>query len=489
MNKHCTFFLLLIWTGYIAKAQCPVAPLTLSSQAQVDNFPNDFPGCTRPVVAITITGANITNLNGLNGITGTDNSIFIVGNPQLTSLNGLSNLADIDVELKIENNDALTDLSGLENLASIGGYLNIAQNDNLTSFNGLGPIPSLGSYLYIAFNPDLTDISALSSLGSIAYFLQINNNNSLTSLDGLNGVTTIGQYLNIESNNALASVNALNNLVSVGGNFEIANNPSLTGMNGFTNLASIGGDFSITNNNVLTDLNEFANLTTIGGDVIIASNSALSDCATEGICGYLENPSGSVVITNNASGCSSVAEVEVACAAFPVELTFFRGQHDDDGIVLTWQTASEENNARFEIEHSVHGIHHFRKLGEVAGHGTTSTVQDYTYRHHLPAPGINYYRLKQVDFDGASGYSNILSFVVEHDEPPGVYPNPTTGALFITVYEQDAIFRITDAMGKLIREQAVAGNDLIDLASQPQGVYFVEIQTPNRKFVQKIIKK
>jgi hypothetical protein len=182
-------FLLAFCTAIAANAQCP-GQFTLSTQAQVDAFPTNFPGCINLTSKLTITGTDIVNLNGLNAIETTANSIEIINNPLLASLNGLTNLTSIGVEFKIDNNDALTDLTGLEDLIFIGGHFLIEGNALLTTLDGLGPIPTLGSYLNIAFNPVLTDITALNSLtevgpGYFNAFLWIHNNNSLPASTGL----------------------------------------------------------------------------------------------------------------------------------------------------------------------------------------------------------------------------------------------------------------------------------------------------------------
>lgn len=84
----------------------------------------------------------------------------------------------------------------------------------------------------------------------------------------------------------------------------------------------------------------------------------------------------------------------------PVELLYFRV----NGDVLEWATASEENNSHFEVERSVDG-RDFLAIGKVEGNGTTSERNEYKY--NIPQ-GAAYYRLKQVDFDGAYEYSDVV---------------------------------------------------------------------------------
>lgn len=493
MNKHFTLALcLFLWAAFTAHAQCPLTPQTFSSQAQIDAFPTNFPNCHNIGVKIVITGANITNLNGLNGLETTTNSIEIIGNPMLTSLSGLSNLTSIDVELKIDDNDALPNFSGLENLTWVGGHFSIEGNAVLTTLNGIGAIPSLGSYLNIAHNPLLTDITALNSITEVGpsyfnAFLQISNNNSLASVNGLNLITETGSFFFLGSNPVLTTVNGLNGLTTVNGEFAVTGNPLLSNLNAFTSLATVDGDFIIDVNSALTNLDEFDNLASITGSLVIASNSSLSDCVAEGICDFLAGP-GTAVISNNANGCNSVTQVEIACAAAPVELVFFRGRLEEESVLLSWQTASEKDNDYFVVEYGTDGKH-FQPLGKVDGNGNSSTSKNYQFRHQRPSKGPNYYRLTQVDFDGKSEHFNIVGVFVEEADALRIFPNPTTGPVIVTGNAPERFGRVLDFAGQVVLEKNLSESNLLDLSNQPKGVYFIEIQTGNQKTTKRVVKE
>lgn len=506
MNKRLTLTLLAFVSvfsfSFAQPPGCPiVSPHTLSSQAEVDNFDDVHPDCHHLGVKLIITGDDITNLDGLSGIQTTSNSIEIIGNPILASLSGLSNLTSISVELKINDNDALTDLSGLDALTFLGGHLSIEGNALLETLDGMGPITSLGSYLNISFNPVLTDITALNGLTEVGpsyinAFLQISNNNSLPAVNGLDLIAETGSYLYIGSNSAMTTINGLNGLTTVRGEFSITGNASLTDLAAFTSLTTVdkpggsGEDFIIDLNPVLTNIDEFNALTTVSGTVNIVSNSSLSDCVSDGICAIVAPDGNQAFIIGNAFGCANETQVEIACAAAPVELLFFRGQYEHEEVSLTWQTASEQNNSFFEVEHSPNGKD-FKMLGRVTGHGTTMTLSDYKFRHAKPAAGINYYRLKQVDADEKFQYSSIVSvFVQNDDDDVAIFPNPTTGPVWLkgeTHGRRTA--RVTDLTGKIVLEKNLSESSLLDLSDQPNGVYFIEIQKENGKILKRIIKE
>ena len=99
-------------------------------------------------------------------------------------------------------------------------------------------------------------------------------------------------------------------------------------------------------------------------------------------------------------------------AVFPVELTSFTARSAGKAVQLNWATVTETNNDYFAIEHSTDG-RSFSKIGRVTGSGTTLEEHRYVFVHHSPENGLNYYRLHQHDFDGASEYSPVQTVVME----------------------------------------------------------------------------
>lgn len=117
----------------------------------------------------------------------------------------------------------------------------------------------------------------------------------------------------------------------------------------------------------------------------------------------------------------------------PVELANFEGKQQGHHVLLTWETASEHNNAFFLVQRSLDG-EIFETVGRVAGHGTTSAAQYYSLVDEGAATIANmlYYRLVQVDIDGTEA---VLPFVeVSMVSPvflaaqPVTAPNPFTGS-------------------------------------------------------------
>jgi len=109
-------------------------------------------------------------------------------------------------------------------------------------------------------------------------------------------------------------------------------------------------------------------------------------------------------------------------AALPIELFDFVATATLDGRVkLQWTTATEINNDFFTVEHSAPRLE-FNELFDVPGAGMSTREIEYEKIHENPNPGINYYRLKQTDFDGTFSYSKVVS--AEVIKPTSFYPNP-----------------------------------------------------------------
>ncbi|MEM9849305.1 MAG: hypothetical protein AAF847_15580, partial [Bacteroidota bacterium] len=109
----------------------------------------------------------------------------------------------------------------------------------------------------------------------------------------------------------------------------------------------------------------------------------------------------------------------------PVELLAFEAKADKDHIDLVWSTASERNNSHFELERSEDGKT-FKAIARIQGQGTTLEQADYSYADHEAIPNVlYYYRLKQVDFDGAYEYSEIRAAELAAEVGAMMlYPNP-----------------------------------------------------------------
>jgi len=276
MKKFTLVIVLTFITQAILLSQpCLPSGITLTNQADIDNFSTNHPNCTEIGGDLIIEGTSINNLNGLSAITLIDGTLEVMSCDILSSLTGLNNVTYIDEDLNIVGNEALFSLLGLEGLTEIGGDFNVRANQFMVNFSGLNNLTTISGAVWIYFNSNLSSFIGLESLTSID--------------DGI----SIGVY---------------------GFPSGTWGNPSLTTLAGLSNLTSVSGDLIILGNQQLTSLSGLDNIApaTIG-NLTIADNSTLTKCEVESICSYLVSPTGSVTINSNATGCGSPTEVAFAC--------------------------------------------------------------------------------------------------------------------------------------------------------------------------------
>ncbi|MEQ9298946.1 MAG: T9SS type A sorting domain-containing protein [Cyclobacteriaceae bacterium] len=177
----------------------------------------------------------------------------------------------------------------------------------------------------------------------------------------------------------------------------------------------------------------------------------------------------------------------------PVELLFFSGFADNaQSVNLSWATATEENFEYFEISHSINGKE-FEVIGTVAGNGNTTTRHDYAYQDPAPYSGLNYYRLKSVDYDGYTEIFPLVAVQVNQQLRPQVFPNPSDG-LQLNFKGLDALnpfdIEILSLDGKQHSlQQGVMSNSVLLSPSLSQGIYIVNTTVGNQTFSQRLIVK
>ncbi|MBK8416283.1 MAG: T9SS type A sorting domain-containing protein [Bacteroidetes bacterium] len=145
-----------------------------------------------------------------------------------------------------------------------------------------------------------------------------------------------------------------------------------------------------------------------------------------------------------------------------------------------WTTASEVNNDFFEVRRSADG-QNFETIGLVDGTGSTSSYSNYNFIDAMPLQGLNYYRLRQNDFDGNFEYSEIVKVEVA-SEIYSVFPNPVKEKYYLKLDEADKsgmqIIQLHNALGETVLSRRVGENEKsveLDRGSFPAGSYFLSV--------------
>ena len=169
--------------------------------------------------------------------------------------------------------------------------------------------------------------------------------------------------------------------------------------------------------------------------------------------------------------------------ALPVELTSFTATASGDAVVLNWETATEVNNYGFNVESSSDNSN-WNNIGFVAGHGNSNSPNSYSY---TAVDGANYYRLKQVDTDGAFEYSSVvevegnLSYKLNQNHPNPF--NPSTVISFTVPEASKVSITVFNALGQKVVELAnrefAVGNHTVDFnaSNLTSGIYFYTLKT------------
>lgn len=195
-------------------------------------------------------------------------------------------------------------------------------------------------------------------------------------------------------------------------------------------------------------------------------------------------------------GATSSVTVE---APTPVTIASFTAKAVGTNAQLDWVTSSERNNAFFDIQHST-DLKVFESVGKIAGKGTTSARNTYTFTHFNPDPAvIHYYRLRQVDNDGTYADQPVKS--VQFDSYVGIalkaHADPGRNVRVFVDYGDDnlssaATVSLLDVTGQKVGTrsiQLVKGRNTVDFASGSlaSGVYLVRLENPSKNTSVRIV--
>jgi len=191
-------------------------------------------------------------------------------------------------------------------------------------------------------------------------------------------------------------------------------------------------------------------------------------------------PYGLLVKRTGATGWSNWGLAGGKNNVLPVELVSFYAICEGNFIDLFWETASEKNSDYFDVERSSDGVI-WMKVGELKSAGNSKKQLEYSFRDISKDENV-YYRLKQVDFDGKSEFSEIIAVkCFEHSSfEIKVYPNPVKDILFINTNidePRNSYLYLRNISGQLIYEisDLKKGELFIDVSDFKPGLYFLQI--------------
>jgi hypothetical protein len=177
---------------------------------------------------------------------------------------------------------------------------------------------------------------------------------------------------------------------------------------------------------------------------------------------------------------------EVITAFLPVEVEFFTGRKQNTTNLLAWKASCTSSSITFEIERSSDG-RRFNSAGKITA-SQARCEQPFDYTDASPLPGMNYYRLKMTEADGALKYTAIIAILNKTSgfELVGLYPTliQSKATLSITAAKKTSLqMTITDANGRMMQQRSMPvaeGSALLnlDLSGLAGGVYHLTGTTP-----------
>ena len=172
----------------------------------------------------------------------------------------------------------------------------------------------------------------------------------------------------------------------------------------------------------------------------------------------------------------------------PVKLLYFKANKENKFGQLNWATASEINNDYFNLEKSLDGDI-FQSIGKIYGDGNSQQIIKYSFTDSNLAQGLNYYRLKQTDYDGKFSYSHteVVIHTPEQNKNVTYYPIPASDHINIdiaSVGNLETHIRIINILGTIVLQnniQLQSGHNHIeiDLNELQGGVYFIQLDELN----------
>lgn len=197
----------------------------------------------------------------------------------------------------------------------------------------------------------------------------------------------------------------------------------------------------------------------------------------------------------NAELLHSRGSINSGQALLPIELLYFKGTLLDEQVLLSWQTVNEVDNDYMAVERSADG-RVYQEIGRVQGAGTTNIPQSYQLVDEAPFRGTNYYRLRQVDFNGSVYYSPVVVVQLEGGGPNMVvFPTVTADWATVTLNglsDQGGELVVFNQVGQQVTSISLDTDEqsiTISAADWVSGMYYVQLVLPNERITKQLIKR
>jgi hypothetical protein len=186
----------------------------------------------------------------------------------------------------------------------------------------------------------------------------------------------------------------------------------------------------------------------------------------------------------------------------PISLTSFNANYtaETNSVLASWTVATQLNNKEFIVEKTLDGTN-YQDVATVPGAGTTPFTESYSAIDPNPTPGLSYYRLKQIDMDGAPTVFSPVPIFIETPQSNNtinVYPNPVANNATINYNSTDkneVAIDIIDASGKTVKSFVLSNiqdgenNFTLNTSGLSSGIYLLRATGTQKVYTMKFVKQ
>lgn len=222
------------------------------------------------------------------------------------------------------------------------------------------------------------------------------------------------------------------------------------------------------------------------------SNTSTAEALTAGQC-Y------TIFFDGNAGAACTFNFSITAPIVMPVSFIELSATPFGNQMQINWATATEEKNNYFTVERSMDGANYI-ELGTVKGNGTTAKASYYSFADEAPPAGMIYYRIKQTDFNGKSGYSSIIA--VKHSgkykfEIQRLFPTPATDVVTVSLSSDEpnnasvTVYNNSYKKVASFEKQLSLGENIfnINVSEYEKGLHYVVAEKGGLKTVARFMKE
>ena len=514
---------------------CSNENITLTTQAEVDAFPDNYLGCN-VFAQLSINGLDITDLTPLSQINSVEG--FSIQNTGLTSLSGLQNVNVAvgplgTLSFSINDNPNLISIQALGNIADnfAVDMMNIVNNPLLETLEGLEWINE-GLELFIINNDSLTNLSGVGSIESLEVLI-VRDCENFTNFEGLSENLTIFSDLLIDNNDSLVQLIGLED-IDISGIIDIRNNDNLLNIN-LNGLGASTGEFSslfLENNLILNDISQIDPIAISSEftELSIINNPNLSTCNTAFICSLLEENydpnsfSFSITLENNGEDCNSITNLLYNCESVPVnddcedalfadigevilsynqfgsESAYAPTCNNEGDIIDVWFTFNSGDSEALDItvdqgfsmqlwEGSCASLTPVANACSENVLNSIAVTEDTTYYLQIWSVANN------LDRSGAGLFNlNIqeatLNLIEEEFSSFSVFPNPVNATLYFESANAIEAAELFNALGQPLKSihPKSPSQYYMDMSGLSSGIYFLKVSTGEKENIYRIVK-